>query len=206
MGLWIFIGIGVLVFIIGDAFGDWSFKISGFWKRRVQPVVGRVGTRVRDAVLGTHPARSTWDGQAPAARKIDWDAIGAFIWKAKWLILIVLLFAFVIAGAQGCVPFGDWGKSRDTIRAERDLAESEADTQETINERDVDLAAIRQDVALLRRDLRYERERGRNDLAAATPEHEEPLDPGLVAVWRANLDRLCVPRHPDEPSADSCRP
>mgnify|MGYP000508836781 CR=1 FL=1 len=194
MGLWIFIGIGVLVFIIGDAFGDWSFKISGLWKRKLQPALGSVGARVRDAVLGSHPARSTWDGETPAKRGFDWMA---FLWKAKWAILIFVLFVV------GVTYMRDWTGGR--ARLERDIARGETETQVTVNERDQEIAAIGQDVALMRQQLTYLSQRGRNELAAATPDHEEPIDAGLVAVWRNTLDELCVERA-DGSSADTCRP
>lgn len=193
MSIWVLIGIAVVAFLIGEAFFDLSFKISCFWKRRVQPVVGRVGARVRDAVSKTHPAQSTWDGEAPAERAFDW---GAFLWKAKWAILIIVGFVVAVSFMR------DWTGGR--ARLERDIARGETQTQVTVNARDADIAAISQDVALMRQELRHLSQRGRNDLAAAAPLNEAPLDPGLVAVWRNNLDELCVAR-PDGARSDSCR-
>lgn len=192
MPLWIFLIIGVGLYALGDAFGDWSFKISRWWKRKIKPVVGRVGTRVRDAVSKTHPAQSTWDGEAPAERAIDW---GAFLWKAKWAILIIVGFIVVVTFMR------DWTGGR--ARLERDISRGETQTQVVVNDRDADIAALRQEVALLRQDLRHNAQRGRNEIIAAIPANEQSIDAGLVAAWRGSLDRLCVERA-DGSSADTC--
>lgn len=126
---------------------------------------------------------------------------GLLAWMAKNPVVaigLVLLACLLVFG----LPFG-LGKSKGELRLERDLAEGETQTQETINERDTDIHAIGQDIALLRQQIENLSQRGRDDLRAAAPAHEAPIDPNLVSSWRANLDRMCVARA-DGSRADSC--
>lgn len=116
---------------------------------------------------------------------------------------MLALFVLGVAAMRGCAPV--LGKSRDALRAERDAARSEAEAQKTVNERDLEIHAIARDIAVIRAQLRDQAERGRHAIAAAAPRDEAPLDPLLVAAWRAALDELCVPRA-DGARADPCGP
>lgn len=163
-----------------------------------------------------NPIRAATNGEKPiaavknplrfgeAVKNIFAFFVGLIGWAAKnpvAVVAIIVLALWLIYGAA-CSPFG-LGKSRGELRLERDLAEGETQTQETINERDTDIAAIGQDIALLRQQIENLSQRGRDDLRAAAPANEAPIDPNLVSAWRANLDRMCVARA-DGSRADSC--
>jgi len=217
-----------VLYVAADACWDVSTKISRFWRLVARPVLGRVWGAVAGRLPTIRRAAPKPDIQPdiqpdirpsifdrylrsgsveytradisppPPNKPIEWSAALAFLWKAKWAILFVVLF-FVVAGAMR-----DWTGGR--ARLERDLARGEAQTQTTINERDTDISALQQEVALLRQDLRNNAQRGRNEIVAATPANEQPIDAGLVAAWRGSLDRLCVPRSSDNTGADTCSP
>jgi len=116
---------------------------------------------------------------------------------AKALIVAIPLLLGMGFGLTECVK----ESGRNEVRLE--IAEGETEVQKTINGRDASIAEIGQDVALLRQEIRNLSQRGRNELAAAAPANEAPIDAELVRVWRANLDGMCVPRQ-DGSSADSC--
>jgi hypothetical protein len=125
-----------------------------------------------------------------------------WFWKYKAALLIVAAFLFVFGLLRGC-DLNPFGSSPDRLRLERDMAEAEVETQETINDRDQDIAAIDRDLALMRQQLQNLAQRGRDEIAAAAPDDEAPIDPELVAAFRNSLDRMCVPRA-DGTRADSC--
>lgn len=181
------------------------------------PWVRGAAGKARGVVLGSRPAASTRDNLSPievsptppknpiragqALKNILAFFGGLLAWMAKNPVVaigLVLLACLLVFG----LPFG-LGKSKGELRLERDLAEGETQTQETINERDTDIHAIGQDIALLRQQIENLSQRGRDDLRAAAPAHEAPIDPNLVSSWRANLDRMCVARA-DGSRADSC--
>ena len=188
-----------VLYVIADACWDVSTKISRFWRLRARPFLGRVWGVVAGRLPTIKRAAPKPELASPrqtrANNPIDWSAALGFAWKAKWAILFVVIFV-VVAGAMR-----DWTGGR--ARLERDLARGEAQTQTTINERDTDIAALQQEVALLRQDLRHNAQRGRNEIVAAAPANEQPIDAGLVAAWRASLNRLCVPTA-DGSRADTC--
>lgn len=140
LGLWLVIIAAFIAYVFADAAFDVSKTISRFIRLRARPVLRRVW----GAVVGRLPARA-----APAAKQayttpephierpmqgsIQAPAVLAFLWKAKWAILFLLLFVFGVGALRGCVPF-DFAKSRDTLRAERnaerlntEVAKHEAD-------------------------------------------------------------------------------
>lgn len=227
--VWIIVGLCVLAYIFADAFFEVSAKLSGWWKLRARPAI----TRAWGAVVGRLPRKRAAPAVAPTIAEDEiprfrWDGVplpplppmshsvpeqpiepakrrsigqvATFLWKAKWLILIAVV-ALWAWGTLGCTL--PWAKSRDTLRAELNAANLETKAQRTINARDQELHAIARDLAVIRAQLRSQAQRGRDALQAATPENETPLDPGLVAVWRSNLDGLCVPRA-DGSRPDSC--
>lgn len=127
---------------------------------------------------------------------------GLLAWMAKNPIVaigLVLLACLLVFG----LPFG-LGKSKGELRLEREIAEREAQFQETLRERDEAITAIRTETARTLQQIRLESQRGHDAIAAATPEHEEEIDPALVAAFRDALDGLCVPRA-DGTRADTCR-
>ena len=127
---------------------------------------------------------------------------GLLAWMAKNPIVaigLVLLACLLVFG----LPFG-LGKSKGELRLEREIAEREAQFQETLRERDEAITAIRTETARTLQQIRLESQRGHDAIAAATPEHEEEIDPALVAAFRDALDGLCVPRA-DGTRSDTCR-
>lgn len=145
---WIFVGIGVLAYIIADAFFEITAKLSGWWKLRARPVLRRVW----GAVVGRLPARAAPAAAPPItaetpptsstpnkreAPPISAGAVLAFLWKAKGLILIgfIALWAWNVLG---CTP--PWAKSRDTLRAE--LKEARITEAVTAHEASVATKAI----------------------------------------------------------------
>lgn len=142
MGLWLLIIVAFCLYVAADAAFDVSKKISFFVRLRALPFLGSVGARVwgrrpkRAAPAPSQvsePAKTEHETPAhvsetpeterdevrPEPRKfrIDWSALGAFLWKAKWLLLALVLFVVVVGTMRGCAP-PFWGKSRDTLRAE----------------------------------------------------------------------------------------
>lgn len=201
----------IACFVLGKLTGEG--KLSWNWVR------GAAG-KARDAVLGLRPVASVGDNLSrtevsppPANKPISAgkaiaNVLGFFggllAWMAKNPVLaigLVVLAAFLLFGAPSCSPFG---KSKGELRLEREIADAELRTQETLRERDEAIAAIRLDTARTLQQIRLESQRGHDEIAAATPDHEEPLDPELVAAWRDALDRLCVPRA-DGNRGDTCR-
>lgn len=132
--------------------------------------------------------------------------ICAFCWRYKLALLALAIFIMGASVLRGCsIPFADIGKSRGQIALEREIAEGEVETQKTINKRDGALDDLADELEAIRREIRYTAEQGRNEIEAARPTDEAPIDPGVVAAWRSSLDRLCVPRA-DGSRADSCGP
>jgi len=127
---------------------------------------------------------------------------GLLAWMAKNPMLaagLVVLACLLVFG----LPFG-LGKSKGELRLEREIAQREAQFQETLRERDEAITAIRTETARTLQQIRLESQRGHDAIAAATPEHEEEIDPALVAAFRDALDGLCVPRA-DGTRSDTCR-
>jgi hypothetical protein len=130
--------------------------------------------------------------------------VGLIGWAAKNPVAVLALAVLALWLTVGASCSGPFGKSRDALRLERELAEREAQFQETLRERDEAITAIRTETARTLQQIRLESQRGHDAIAAATPEHEEPIDPALVAAFRDALDGLCVPRA-DGTRADTCR-
>lgn len=131
--------------------------------------------------------------------------LAGFLWRWKWAILVLCFFILAVGLMRGCAGPLDFGKSRGQIALERELAEQEVRTQEQLRKRDAAIAEIRSQTAVQLAQIRLESQRGRDAIAAATPEHEDPIDPNLVAAWRDALDRLCVARANGD-RANSCGP
>lgn len=213
--LWL-IPIGIVAYVIADAFFDVSDKISK-WVRGAWGGARGVFARkdknspAQAAAVVTEESKSAnrLQTESDQARKpINWtraltNILGFFL--RYWQPIVLVILALVIISAfRGCsLPFD--GKSKDALRLERELAEARAETQEQLRQRDEAIAAIRINTAREIAQIRLESQRGHDEIAAATPEHEEPLDAGLVAAWRSSLDRLCVPRANGDRS-DTCGP
>lgn len=159
----------------------------------------------RDAVVGHAPAPVN-PVKTVANIGLGLARICAFCWRYKLLLLGIAIFIMGASVLRGCsIPFADIGKSRGQIALEREIAEGEVETQKTINKRDGALDDLADELEAIRREIRYTAEQGRNEIEAARPTDEAPIDPGVVAAWRSSLDRLCVPRA-DGSRADSCGP
>lgn len=130
--------------------------------------------------------------------------VGLIGWAAKNPVAVLALAVLALWLTVGASCSGPFGKSRDALRLEREIAEREAQFQETLRERDEAITAIRTETARTLQQIRLESQRGHDAIAAATPEHEEEIDPALVAAFRDALDGLCVPRA-DGTRADTCR-
>lgn len=130
--------------------------------------------------------------------------VGLIGWAAKNPVAVLAIAVLALWLTVGASCSGPFGKSRDALRLEREIAEREAQFQETLRERDEAITAIRTETARTLQQIRLESQRGHDAIAAATPEHEEEIDPALVAAFRDALDGLCVPRA-DGTRADTCR-
>lgn len=194
----------IACFVLGDLKGQ----------GKLFPWVRGVAGKARDVFAGVRPARTLTEvspippknpiraGQA--VKNIVGFLAGLIAWIARNPVLavgLIVLALFLLLGPPSCSPFG---KSRGELRLEREIAQREAQFQETLRERDEAITEIRTETARTLQQIRLESQRGHDAIAAATPEHEEPIDPNLVAAFRDALDGLCVPRA-DGTRADTCR-
>ena len=197
MWFWIFIAVAIVGFIFADAFFDISAKISRWWVSRALPFWRGVWGAARGAAEKAHPAHSTWNGETPAKAHYDW--LG-FIWKAKWLILILVLFVSGIGLMRGCTPI--WGPSRDTLKAELRHERDLSDAAERAHKAETMLA---QDVTERRNTADAERRQRNEDVAATEQEitNAEDLETRLAA-YRALRERLRhgATEHLDRADAD----
>lgn len=205
----------IACFVLGDLKGQ----------GKLFPWVRGAAGKARDAVFGSRPAHEVTEvtevTNVTAAAEVSptppknpiraGQALknilaffgGLLAWMAKNPMLaigLVVLAAVLVFG----LPFG-FGKSKGELRLEREIAQREAQFQQTLRERDEAITAIRTETARTLQQIRLESQRGHDAIAAATPEHEDPIDPNLVAAWRDALDGLCVPRA-DGNRSDTCRP
>ena len=208
MILWIIACIAC--FVLGDLKGQGKLN----WVR------GAAG-KARGVVLGSRPAPRAPTTANSAAVEVSptppknpiragqalKNILGFFVgligWAAKNPVAVLALAVLALWLVVGASCSGPFGKSRDALRLEREIAEREAQFQETLRERDEAIAAIRTETARTLQQIRLESQRGHDAIAAATPEHEEEIDPALVAAFRDALDGLCVPRA-DGTRADTC--
>lgn len=179
------------------------------YNARAENTADLTGDAANSVIEGYKPEVSPTPPKNPipagqAAKNILAFFGGLLTWMAKNPMLaigLVVLAAFLLLGPPSCSPFG---KSRGELRLEREIAQRQAQFQETLRERDEAITAIRTETARTLEQIRLESQRGHDAIAAATPEHEDPIDPNLVAAWRDALDGLCVPRA-DGTRADTCR-
>jgi len=192
LGLWAIIIAAFIAYVFADAAFDISKKISRFirfgalpwirgawgavWGRRsviresrkteAAPAVENFNDVVEDApATGPH--------QGPV-RALSVSAVLAFLWKARWLILILLAFIFAVGLMRGCTPI--WAKSRDTLRAE--LKEARITETVTAHEAGVATKAI-----VLAEETHRDRTRREAVIAQAEQEIED-------AVSQDDFDRL----------------
>ena len=156
----------------------------------------------RHEVSPTPPKNPIRAGQA--LKNILGFFVGLIGWAAKNPVAVLALAVLALWLTVGASCAGPFGKSRGELRLEREIAEREAQFQETLRERDEAITAIRTETARTLQQIRLESQRGHDAIAAATPEHEEEIDPALVAAFRDALDGLCVPRA-DGTRSDTCR-
>lgn len=150
-------------------------------------------SEVRKVTVKRHnfPIHPTKLFSFPAPFGLSWGLIGVVAFGLAFLALVHF--------------FGQSQRALGASEVRADYAEAEAHAQEIINERDLEIGALAQSVAVMRADLRAISQRGHDAIAAATPSNEAPLDPGLVAAWRSALDELCVARA-DGSFVHSCGP
>ena len=159
-------------------------------------------TKMIAEVSPTPPKNPIRAGQA--LKNILGFFVGLIGWAAKNPVAVLALAVLALWLTVGASCAGPFGKSRGELRLEREIAEREAQFQETLRERDEAITAIRTETARTLQQIRLESQRGHDAIAAATPEHEEEIDPALVAAFRDALDGLCVPRA-DGTRSDTCR-
>lgn len=189
--VWLIIALGVFAYIVADAFFEVSARLSGWFKSRALPfwrsvwgaVVGAVPKRAAPAVpsgiSADMPARnvpaSLEDNAPDPARSVpDAGQVVAFLWKAKWLILILTVFVVVVGTMRGCSP--PFAKSRDTLRAE--LKDARADT---------DVARFETKLANRATELADDTNRDRSRRERVIAEAEQEIED---AVSQADFDRL----------------
>lgn len=166
--------------------------LAGLLTGLAAPETWRAWVRGRlEAVIGAIPQSQPFRRGAPN-KPIRWDRPASGLWKYKWAILVVVFFALGFGVLRGC-DGGLFGKSRDALALEARLAEAEAELQAQLRERDARIAQIEQDAVVRRAQLETLRRQGAAELEAARPDNETPLDPDLVRIWRASLDRLREP-------------
>lgn len=179
--------------------------VAGMLFEQHKAKLGAASGAVVDAVLGARPrpaSNALTMGQA--AKNILAFFGGLLAWTARNPVMaigLVLLIAFLLMG-RGCSPF-EFGKSRGELRLEGQLARAELRVQELERERDAEIADISRDVAVIRTQIRAVSQRGHDEIAAATPAFEAPIDASLSGAWRNSIERLrnaCA----DQASADSC--
>lgn len=217
MILWIIACIAC--FVLGDLKGqgklNWVRGAAG--KARdvafgLRPAAAAGHIEPAKADNGSHMAQSEVSPTPPknpiragqALKNILGFFVGLIGWAAKNPVAVLALAVLALWLTVGASCSGPFGKSRDALRLEREIAEREAQFQETLRERDEAITAIRTETARTLQQIRLESQRGHDAIAAATPEHEEPIDPALVAAFRDALDGLCVPRA-DGTRSDTCR-
>lgn len=217
MILWIIACIAC--FVLGDLKGqgklNWVRGAAG--KARdvafgLRPAAAAGHIEPAKADNGSHMAQSEVSPTPPknpiragqALKNILGFFVGLIGWAAKNPVAVLALAVLALWLVVGASCSGPFGKSRDALRLEREIAEREAQFQETLRERDEAITAIRTETARTLQQIRLESQRGHDAIAAATPEHEEEIDPALVAAFRDALDGLCVPRA-DGTRSDTCR-
>lgn len=190
MGLWLIIIACFIAYVFADAAFDTSKKISRFirfgalpwirgawgavWGRRskVAPSVASNPSKVSNS--SNDGAFETSNAPASNVRTISASKVFAFLWKAKWAILIAVIFVSGVALMRGCTP--PWAKSRDTLRAE--LKEARITETVTAHEAGVATKAI---------ELAEETHRDRTRREAVIAQAEQEIED---AVSQADFDRL----------------
>jgi hypothetical protein len=195
LGLWLLLIAAFIAYVAADAAFDASDKISRFWRLRALPVLRSVwgavagvapraapaAPRAHDDSRGRANSAASVDNQGPLGdflqsrgRVVHWGEILAFLWKAKWLILILSIFVVVTGTLRGCSP--PWGKSRDTLQAE--LKNARADT---------DVARFETKLANRATELADDTNRDRSRRERVIAEAEQEI---TDAVEASDFDRL----------------
>lgn len=161
-----------------------------------------VAVAVGDAVLGAQPRPAR---NVPTIGTVLSNLGQFFGWCLRhWKLIGIVLFAvFVLFTMRSCGDYFGLGKSKGELRLERELAEANARVLEIENERDAEIAQVARDVAVIRAQIRIASQRGQDEIAAAAPANEAPIDDGLAAAFHDALDGLCIQRA-DGSLANSC--
>ena len=165
--------------------------------------IRRAGGAALAVVAGTPPAPAA---QQPPALGTAVKNLGSFFamclrnWK---LIGCILLALFVISFLRTCTGPFEFGKTKEELRLESEIATANAESSELRRQRDIAIAYAERVNALRQEQINVLSAQGRNEIAEATPEHEVPIDPELSAAWRNSISRLCIYPGAECPSADS---
>lgn len=198
LSLWLLTIALFVAYVVADAAFDASQKISAFVRLRALPVIRGAWGAVVGAAKPAAPMVAMVNNSPISPDNghyvsVTISGVLAFLWKWRAPFLFLAGFVIVVSLMRGC-SFPNFGKSAGHIALERDLAEAEVKIQGAINARDAEIADVARDVALMRQQLQSLSQRGRDEIAAAAPDDEAPIDPELVAAWRRALDGLCVVR------------
>lgn len=123
-------------------------------------------------------------------------------WGLIWRVGVVLLV----------IGIGWWlrdsGVREGVARANREwearMVEHERAVHAFEQQRNEMIGQIRRDAARRLAQITAYSEQGQNEIEAATPADEVPMDPQLVAAWRGAIDRLCVYPDPNGNLPNSC--
>lgn len=176
-------------FIAGMLFEQNKAKVAAF----VGVVFGkRPKAAAPDGHVAAAPVVENPNQRTPtigtALKNLGGFFVGAFTWCLKHPMLAISLVVLALWLVLGS-PF-EFGKSKEQLRLENELAQSELRVRELETERDAEIADISRDVAVIRNQIRAESQRGHDEISAATPLDEAPIDLQLSTAWRNSLERM----------------
>lgn len=124
---------------------------------------------------------------------------------------VVLMYGAAALVVAGIFFFGHFeyekGVSAERVRWQAAMHQAEAHARSLEQQRDAALAHIAQMTAQRRTQITVQSERGHDEIEAARPTSEAPVDPALAVAWRGAIDRLCIfPTAESGALPDSCRP
>lgn len=116
------------------------------------------------------------------------------IFGLPWRLVAIVGLIVVLFGAAYFFDHEGYkrGVSSERHKWETQLDASERRVQRAEAARDAVIAQAARDRAIRQAQITVLSQRGHDEIAAATPDHESAIDPALVSAWRASLDRLCV--------------
>lgn len=123
---------------------------------------------------------------------------------------VVIMYGAAALVVAGILFFGHY-EYRKGVSAERGrwtaaMHQAEIHARALEQQRDAALAQIALMTAQRRTQITIQSERGHDEIEAARPAAETPIDGALATAWRGAIDRLCVfPTSESGALPDSCR-